>query len=103
MPAAASAHHRTQPKLGGAAAGAGAARAPARCSAARPGGAASGLPAVAACPSNPRPPSLPRSPATDRLPFYSVAKLGFIAALWHPSTKLAASLYTKGIAPLLSR
>jgi hypothetical protein len=40
---------------------------------------------------------------THRLPFYSLAKLGFLAALWHPSTKLAASIYVKGLAPLLAR
>ncbi|GBF89397.1 hypothetical protein Rsub_01969 [Raphidocelis subcapitata] len=36
------------------------------------------------------------------LPFYYLAKLGFLVALWHPSTKLAAALYGKAIAPLLA-
>lgn len=34
------------------------------------------------------------------LPFYYVAKLGFLLALWHPSTRLAASLYQKVLSPL---
>ncbi|KAF8061165.1 Reep5 [Scenedesmus sp. PABB004] len=36
------------------------------------------------------------------LPFYYVAKLGFILALWHPSTQLAASLYAKVLSPLVA-
>jgi hypothetical protein len=38
-----------------------------------------------------------------RLPFYYIAKLGFLVALWHPSTKLASSIYAKAVAPLVSR
>jgi hypothetical protein len=34
------------------------------------------------------------------LPFYYIAKLGFIMALWHPSTRLAQSLYQKVLSPL---
>ncbi|KIZ02354.1 Receptor expression-enhancing protein 2 [Monoraphidium neglectum] len=37
------------------------------------------------------------------LPFYYIAKLGFLVALWHPSTKLASSIYAKAFAPLVSR
>jgi receptor expression-enhancing protein 5/6 len=29
------------------------------------------------------------------LPFYYLAKLGFLLALWHPSTRLAQSIYQK--------
>ncbi|KAI8472523.1 MAG: TB2/DP1, HVA22 family-domain-containing protein [Monoraphidium minutum] len=36
------------------------------------------------------------------LPFYYLAKLGFLVALWHPSTKLAAAIYAKALAPLVS-
>jgi hypothetical protein len=45
----------------------------------------------------------PPPPKKTRLPFYYLAKLGFLVALWHPSTKLAAALYGKAIAPLLAR
>jgi hypothetical protein len=34
------------------------------------------------------------------LPFYYIAKLGFILALWHPSTRVAQSLYQKVLSPL---
>lgn len=34
------------------------------------------------------------------LPFYYLAKLGFILALWHPSTRLAQTLYQKALSPL---
>lgn len=34
------------------------------------------------------------------LPFYFLFKLGFILALWHPSTRLAQSLYQKALSPL---
>jgi hypothetical protein len=34
------------------------------------------------------------------LPFYYVAKLGFLLALWHPSTRVAQSLYQKVLSPL---
>jgi hypothetical protein len=37
-----------------------------------------------------------------RLPLYYVAKLGFIVALWHPSTRLALAIYTKLFGPLLT-
>lgn len=34
------------------------------------------------------------------LPFYYIAKLGFLLALWHPSTRLAQSVYQKVLSPL---
>jgi len=34
------------------------------------------------------------------LPFYYLFKLGFILALWHPSTRVAQSLYQKALSPL---
>lgn len=37
-----------------------------------------------------------------RLPFYYIAKLGFLVALWHPSTKLALTIYAKVFSPLLA-
>lgn len=36
------------------------------------------------------------------LPFYYLAKLGFLLALWHPSTKLASAIYGKVLSPLVS-
>lgn len=36
------------------------------------------------------------------LPFYYVAKLGAIVALWHPSTRLALTIYTRVFGPVLS-
>lgn len=36
------------------------------------------------------------------LPFYYIAKLGGLLALWHPSTRLASALYAKVFDPLIS-
>eukprot|EP00879_Flechtneria_rotunda_P000396 GHRR01000489.1.p1 GENE.GHRR01000489.1~~GHRR01000489.1.p1 ORF type:complete len:172 (+),score=30.07 GHRR01000489.1:196-711(+) len=35
------------------------------------------------------------------LPFYYIFKLGFLLALWHPSTQLALTLYSKVFSPLV--
>lgn len=36
------------------------------------------------------------------LPLYFLAKLGFIVALWHPSTHLSQTIYRKMFSPLLN-
>ncbi|WIA23665.1 hypothetical protein OEZ86_010492 [Tetradesmus obliquus] len=36
------------------------------------------------------------------LPFYYLAKLGFLLGLWYPSTKWAQYLYARGFSPLVS-
>jgi hypothetical protein len=37
------------------------------------------------------------------LPFYYLAKLAFVAALWHPQSRLASALYAKFFAPLVGQ
>jgi len=37
-----------------------------------------------------------------RLPFYSLAKLFLLYALWAPSFKVASSIYTKALGPILA-
>jgi len=36
------------------------------------------------------------------LPLYYIAKLGFLVALWHPSTRVALTIYNKLFHPLLT-
>lgn len=41
--------------------------------------------------------------ALSWLPFYYVAKLAFVAALWHPQARLATAIYAKFFAPLVGQ
>lgn len=41
--------------------------------------------------------------ALSWLPFYYVAKLAFVGALWHPSSRLASAIYAKFFAPLVGQ
>lgn len=40
--------------------------------------------------------------ALSWLPFYYILKLGFLGALWAPSTRLALTIYKSALGPLLS-